>query len=236
MSFAQRTREIRGDESQEALAKRAGVSQQLINRIESGGVKESRKAALIAAAAGVNVKWLLYGEGPKYISGTRGPADTYTPDGQPVSVSTSETPTSYVRLPHYAAEVSAGEGFMLDESGVEVVQFLDVAKWWAEQHLPRDLSRIRVLTVRGDSMTPDMHHGDLLFVDASVQHFEDAGLYVLHWNGRALVKRLSPELRSGRLAITSSNPAYPTEYVEPGELSELHIGGRVAAWWSLRKF
>lgn len=153
-----------------------------------------------------------------------------------VTVSTRETRPGYVRLPHYSAEVSAGAGAEMDAAGFEVVQTLDVAKWWAEQHLPRDLSRVRVLSVRGDSMAPDMQHGDVLFVDTATASFDSPGLYVLNFQGRALVKRLVPELRTGRVAIISSNPAYPPEYVEPGELDSLHIGGRVAAWWTLRKF
>jgi len=153
-----------------------------------------------------------------------------------VTVSTRETRPGYVRLPHYSAEVSAGAGAEMNADGFEVVQTLDVAKWWAEQHLPRDLSRVRVLSVRGDSMAPDMQHGDVLFVDTATASFDSPGLYVLNFQGRALVKRLVPELRTGRVAIISSNPAYPPEYVEPGELDSLHIGGRVAAWWTLRKF
>lgn len=149
--------------------------------------------------------------------------------------SAAEIPPGYVRLPQYG-EVSAGGGAVVDESDLDVVRYLDVAERWAKQHLPRDLSRIRVLGVRGDSMAPDIQHDDVLFVDTGTRHFDAPGLYVLNWQGRALVKRLVPEMRSGRLAIVSTNPAYPPEYVEPGEIDQLHIGGRVSAWWTLRKF
>lgn len=65
MTFAKRLREIRGADSQEEFAKKAGVSQQLITKIEGGKTKESRKASLLAKAGGVNVDWLLHGTGPK---------------------------------------------------------------------------------------------------------------------------------------------------------------------------
>lgn len=160
-----------------------------------------------------------------------------TPDSDEfVTVSTREIRAGYVRLPHYNADVSAGPGADMDASAFEVVEMLDVARRWADQNLPRDLSRVRVLSVRGDSMAPDMQHGDVLFVDTGSTAFDSPGLYVLNFQGRALVKRLVPELRTGRVALVSTNPAYPTEYVERGELDALHIGGRVAAWWTLRKY
>lgn len=214
--------------SQIALARACGVSQPSVHGWLSGKSKFLRGENLLAAADALQVsrQWLATGDGS--------PDDSVAP--RPVTVSTRETRPGYVRLPHYSAEVSAGAGAEMDAAGFEVVQTLDVAKWWAEQHLPRDLSRVRVLSVRGDSMAPDMQHGDVLFVDTATASFDSPGLYVINFQGRALVKRLVPELRTGRVAIISSNPAYPPEYVEPGELDSLHIGGRVAAWWTLRKF
>jgi hypothetical protein len=141
----------------------------------------------------------------------------------------------YIRLPLLDVAVSAGTGAEVGNEG-EVVQYLDVAEWWAQQNLGRDLSRIRVLTARGDSMAPDIHPGDVLFVDVGVQRFEAPGVYVLNWQGRALVKRLVPELRTGRLALHSTNPAYPVEYVDPDEIDELHVSGRLRACWTLRRY
>jgi len=153
-----------------------------------------------------------------------------------VSIANSETPHGYIRLPQYAVTASAGSGAVVDDGDSEVVRFLDVAEWWAQANLPRDTDRVKILSVRGDSMAPDIQHGDVLFVDTGTRDFTAPGLYVLHWQGRALVKRLVPELANDRLAIVSSNPAYPTEYVDSRSIHSLHIGGRVAAWWTLRKF
>lgn len=214
--------------SQAELARRCGISQPSVNGWVSGKSKFLRGENLLAAADVLQVsrEWLATGKGE--------PDASIAP--QPITVSTREIRAGYVRLPHYNADVSAGPGADMDASAFEVVEMLDVARWWADQNLPRDLSRVRVLSVRGDSMAPDMQHGDVLFVDTGSTTFDSPGLYVLNFQGRALVKRLVPELRTGRVALVSTNPAYPTEYVERGELDALHIGGRVAAWWTLRRF
>src|SRR6185436_1379110 len=49
--------------SQEELARRAGVSQQLITKLERGEARESRKIANIAAAFGLSVEQLLHSAG-----------------------------------------------------------------------------------------------------------------------------------------------------------------------------
>lgn len=151
-------------------------------------------------------------------------------------VAAFENRPGYVRLPLLDVGISAGTGASVESYEGEVVQYLDVAEWWAQQHIGRDLARIRVLTARGDSMMPDIQPGDVMFVDVGVQGFEAPGVYVLNWQGRALVKRLVPELRTGRLGLHSTNPAYPVEYVDPNEIDQLHISGRVAACWTLRRY
>lgn len=150
-------------------------------------------------------------------------------------VATREISSGYVRLPLLSMVASMGDGNG-DSDPIEVVQFLDVAEWWAKENLPNRLDRIKVISSRGDSNAPLINHGDIIFVDTSTQHFEGEGLYVFNWQGRALIKRLSPNLRTGRMQIISANPAYPPEDISIEEINQLHIAGRVSAWWTLRKY
>lgn len=222
------------DHSQHEISSRTGISVAYLYQMTKGKGSQQRwcsdaNARLIETSMGLPRGWLDRVE----LEGTATPTQTAM-DVMRRSVARSETPQDYVRLPRYDAEVSAGAGALIDDSGADVVQLLDVARWWAEKHLPRDLSRVRVLGVRGDSMSPDLQDGDLCFVDTS-KTWDGPGVYVMNWNGSALVKRLVPEIKTGRLAIVSVNPAYPTEHVEPGELESLHIGGKVIAAWTLKR-
>lgn len=150
-------------------------------------------------------------------------------------VSAGEIPPGYVRLPLLAMEAGMGADVAIDEQP-DVVTHLDIAEWWARLHLPKPLDRVKIITGRGDSNAGLINHGDIVFVDTMTDHFDGEGLYVFNWNGRALIKRLVPNLRTGRLQIVSANPAYPPEDIETGELEQLHIAGRVAAWYTLRSF
>lgn len=217
------------------IAKRLNTSVQVVQNWKKRGI--SKEGALeIQRIYGFDPRWILGADG----GDGRAPARRVERNGTaveqlPTNVSASATRSGYVRLERLAIEVSAGGGTAVGNES-EVVEMLDVADWWAQQNLPRDLSKVRVVTARGDSMAPDIQHGDVLFVDISQPRFEAPGLYVMNWQGRALVKRLVPEIARGRLAIVSNNPAYPPEHIDEGEIDSLKIAGRVAAWWTLRKF
>jgi SOS-response transcriptional repressor LexA len=70
-TFALRLRESRLAKglSQNELADKAGVSQSLITKIESGNAQESRKASKLASVLGVDTNWLVTGKQPDYIEG-----------------------------------------------------------------------------------------------------------------------------------------------------------------------
>lgn len=154
-------------------------------------------------------------------------------DSTPVYISREETRPGYLRLPLLAMD--GGMGLDVQNDGpLEVVTDLDVAEWWATANFPKPLSRIKVMTGRGDSNAGLINHGDLVFVDTMTNFFDGEGLYVFNWQGRALIKRLAPDVRSNKLKIISANKQYDPEFIEVDELDELQIAGRVVAWWTLR--
>ncbi len=217
--------------SQEALAAECGVSQTTVSKIERGESEETRKAHLLAAACGVSTTWLITGRGPEKAPKMQ-LREADAPGYDLFAI--DETPAGYIRLPQLDVEASAGDG-MLNDSGLDVVRYLDVAEEWAQRNLPRDLERVRVMSARGDSMAPDILDGDVLFVDTAQDRFVGDGIYVFHWHGLLLVKRLAPQMARGTIAILSSNTSRAPEEITTSELDQLHVVGRVAAWWTLRK-
>lgn len=140
----------------------------------------------------------------------------------------------YIRLGLLSMEASMGHGTTNDDP-TEIVDFIDVAGWWADLHLPRPHERVKLITGRGDSNAPLINHGDIVFVDTMVDTFDGEGLYVFNWCGRALIKRLALNMRTNGLRIISANPSYPPEDIALADLDNLHISGRVIAWYTLRK-
>lgn len=153
---------------------------------------------------------------------------------EPSRFSIAETPSAYVRLPLLAMEAGMGTGTEID-APPEIIEHLDIARWWAESHLPRPISRVKLIVGRGDSNAPLINDGDIIFVDTARNTFDGEGFYVFNWQGAALVKRLVPDLRTKGVRIESANPNYSPQHVQADELEQLHIAGRVVAWYTLRR-
>lgn len=152
-------------------------------------------------------------------------------------VSILATPAGYVRFPKMGLPVGAGEGGDM-ESEPEVVQWIDISTQWAIDHLPAHASNICVFPVQGTSMVrAGIKPGDLLFVDTSVRHFEQDGYYMLRYRNGWQVKRLRANVLQQQLEIVSMpTTGDEVQPVAATEESMLTIGGKVAAWWELRKF
>lgn len=151
-------------------------------------------------------------------------------DGFP-KVFSHDLPNDRIRFERLDVVAALGDGYINNEA-VEVVDFVHVDKEWAREKLGGNLSRIQVITARGDSMQGTIEDGDVLFVDTSVRSFEGEGVYLLSFADGLKAKRLQASVGGGLLVI-SDNPRYRTETVEGGRLADLTICGRVRGAWHL---
>lgn len=213
MKFGQRLKEIRLSKNltMTDVEARAGLKVGNISRIEKGTqwVSEDSLHA-IAQALDVQVA-TLFTEG------------------------NFNSTSGYITFQRLNVQASAGSGSEPVEYP-DVLQEIRVLESWARQTLGVvDPSRVKIITCKGDSMTPTVRPGDIVFVDVSVRHFQAEGIYVLAWQNQLLLKRLNA-LFDGRLAIQSDNETnYKTEYVKAEQSDQLTICGRVLGWWTLRK-
>ena len=136
-----------------------------------------------------------------------------------------------IRFERLDVIASLGNGYVNNETA-EVVDYVHVDKAWAREKLGGNLSRIQVITARGDSMQGTIEDGDVLFVDTSVRWFEGEGVYLLSFADGLKAKRLQASVGGGLLVI-SDNPLYRTETVEDDKLEKLTICGRVRGAWHL---
>lgn len=228
--LAKRARKARiraGFELPGDAAKAIGCSRPLILRWESGDANRIGKYLLAAARTyRVNPDWLDLDS-----------SDDGYPYAQSVqAVSGDETQAGYVRVPQLDMPAGAGPGGDMEQEP-EIVRWLDVAQNWADEQFPKRLSHIRVLTARGDSMIgAGIMSGDLLFVDTGIKRYDGDGYYVIRFREGWQVKRLRADVISQKLEIVSmlTNREEARE-VLPEQEQELTIGGKVAAWWTLRK-
>lgn len=101
---------------------------------------------------------------------------------------------------YYDHAASAGTGQYLNDVRVERID------------LPVDVDADFVIPIKGDSMEPDYHDGDLVFIQTSVD-LNDGVIGVFNYNGEAYIKQLVIDTEQSYLH--SLNPAYKDMPITP---------------------
>ncbi len=101
---------------------------------------------------------------------------------------------------YYDHATSAGTGQYLNDVRVEQIE------------LPIDVDADFVIPIKGDSMEPDYHDGDLVFIQTSVD-LNDGVIGVFNYNGEAYIKQLVIDTEQAYLH--SLNPAYKDMPITP---------------------
>ena len=117
---------------------------------------------------------------------------------------------------YYDHPASAGTGQYLNDVRVERIE------------LPVDIDADFVIPIKGDSMEPDYHDGDLVFIQTSVD-LSDGVIGVFNYNGDAYIKQLI--IDEDQAYLHSLNPAYKDMPITPdtdfriiGEVVDLYRG------------
>ena len=117
---------------------------------------------------------------------------------------------------YYDHPASAGTGQYLNDVRVERIE------------LPVDVDADFVIPIKGDSMEPDYHDGDLVFIQTSVD-LNDGVIGVFNYNGDAYIKQLV--IDKDQAYLHSLNPAYKDMPITPdtdfriiGEVVDLYRG------------
>lgn len=101
---------------------------------------------------------------------------------------------------YYDHPASAGTGQYLNDVRVEQIE------------LPIDVDADFVIPIKGDSMEPDYHDGDLVFIQTSVD-LNDGVIGVFNYNGEAYIKQLVIDTEQAYLH--SLNPKYKDMPITP---------------------
>ena len=118
---------------------------------------------------------------------------------------------------YYDHPASAGTGQYLNDVRVERIE------------LPVDIDADFVIPIKGDSMEPDYHDGDLVFIQTSVD-LNNGVIGVFNYNGDAYIKQLV--IDKDQAYLHSLNPAYKDMPITPetdfriiGEVVDLYREG-----------
>lgn len=146
----------------------------------------------------------------------------------PVQAEDVETfdPLTSARIPVIDIQVAGGPGSPVPEF-VEILHPITFQLSWinAERLHPENL---KVVEVSGDSMEPILHNGEKVLIDISKTTVRNDRVFVIAYNNEARIKRLFLQA-DGRLRITSDNPnktRYPDEFIDGEEMNRVKIIGQ----------
>ena len=180
--------------TQSDLAKMIGVSQQAVERIESGATKSPRKIVFLASALQVRPEWLISGEGAQ--QGAPETLGQSTPDFPLAVASSSQKPIR--DLPVLGRAQGGSDGALVMEDGP-----ID----WT--YRPPALDRVDdafAVFVTGESMEPRYFAGDILYVHPSKPIRSGRHILIETRGHEGLIKRFD-RWTDDELHLTQYNPA-----------------------------
>ena len=195
-----------------------GLTTAAISQYKTGKILtlNALAAQKIADALGVNVEWLVTGEGnmikPNIISLDSADSD--------------KLPAGFVQIPEYKICFGAGEA---EEPTYEEIQDCVPAyfrsTFFSDRGInPKNCKRFKVI---GDSMIPLINDGDYITVDCTPKDYiENNQIYALVFDHSLRIKRLIKSFKT--LTIRSDNSIYPDEVLTLEEAAQMiHIIGKV---------
>lgn len=187
------------------LSKLLGISTSAMSGYRKRQSLPMEQCIKIAEQTGVSLDWLILGKG--------------TPQTQPSSPVQDYDDQDAVWVPLYDVYASAGGGE--DVWGEEIEQYIPFSRVWLNQKNLHSKS-LSCVKVRGDSMEPTLNNGDVILVNTARQVGD--GVFVVRIGSLLRVKRLQT-LLNGSLKISSDNPIYESETLNPKENSDFAIIG-----------
>ncbi|MBI1214948.1 MAG: helix-turn-helix domain-containing protein [Alphaproteobacteria bacterium] len=220
--------------SQKGLAVKAGLNETAVRDILRGRSKDPQLSTLRALANVLqcNVED-FYRDLPLPGAGEKpGVRDSIWP---PDICAAAET-----LLPSAASEMVVIDEVDIDNAhGIEALRagrkHVVLRRWclppdFLRQRSTADFSKLKIVSVEGDAMTPEFQPGDRVMVDTSDVLPTPPGVFIV-WDGMGLSLRrceVRPGSSPSRLVLSAGNPDYESHEVP---FRESVIGGRVIAKW-----
>jgi SOS-response transcriptional repressor LexA len=215
-------RDSLGVKNQTKFAEKIGITQTSLSKYENGTVDIPDDVKLKISGFGINLHWLLTGEGEMFLSSRERSLEN-----------TQKTGGGY-KVPLLSQKVSCGEGVnWLDEQNVK--GFLDIFSW-----IPRRMvGRIYAFSVEGNSMVgAGIKNGDYVLFSAEEDQRLIDDIYVFSLDNEVFCKQLEFDRILNRIKIYSLRVAD----IEKAELlrtinagdadfaDRFHLFGRVFSW------
>ncbi len=195
--------------SRRTFGEATGLSEAKIQAIEIGKQRiDHISLSNIAKFLGIDTNWLLgLGSGTAVITPLNG----------------HRRAPGLTTIPKLDVRVSAGTG-QPSYSEDEVGRYAVKASWLERRGLKPE--NLKVVTVVGDSMEPDLYDEDRIIIDCSQTELKDSFMYAVRFSGDVFVKRIQ-RLPDDRALLISKNADYPSMPVDSD--MDFKVIGRVVS-------
>lgn len=212
---------------QEALAKKAGISQTAVFKLVSGKTLQTRKIAELAKALNVSIEWLATGVGEKHILKPVSNAEWM--GGFELWDNETPLPPDEVALPFFReVKLSAGPG------STEVIQNHGCTLRFARSTLKKQSvqpEHAYCVTVKGNSMEPVLPDGCTIGIDTGSTDVVSGEWYAIDHLGELRVKVVYKQPGGGYRLRSFNIDEWPDELVSADSVKIL---GRVFWYAGLR--
>jgi phage repressor protein C with HTH and peptisase S24 domain len=176
--------------------------------------------SVAAAFPSVDVQWLNTGHGEMLKKETENPSKVSSEE----SITKRRAPETLASYEYHrtrlvtiyeptSVEVSAGDGGLIPLGEIASTD-VDIPSFVLRRILDRTTlpDSLGAIVVRGDSMEPEVKHGDIVFFERCDQ-IEDAGRYIIRLDGGISLKKV--QRRGGHVyRIIPANPDYDHEDIQ----------------------
>lgn len=214
--------------TQAAFCEKYGHKLRTYQKNEAGSNEAGIELTESFARAGVNVNWLLTGDGDMLLADAARQLQE-----RPAAQYMKEAADVYVNIPLYNnVQAAAGAGALVGEEVAD--GFMRFSEEWLRIELGVRLRDLYLIRASGDSMEPTFRSGDALLVDRRAINPDREGIYIMRSGASLLVKRLQL-LPGRRVRVSSDNPLYQPYELLVSELNDddVVVIGRVV--WSGRR-
>lgn len=204
MSIGSRVKQARKQAkmTQIELAARAGLKQSTISDLEVGKSQGTTNLASLAAALGVSALWLETGRGPTRPGDPTGAEVLDLPPGATRVIAVEDDDPSIVQIKKVRLKVQAGiTGFQIEPEHYDG-ETQGVPRKWVEREGLSQEALISIV-VKGESMEPALYEGDVIVVNTRDMKLIDGAVYVVNYEGEAVVKRMIRD--AGQWWLASDN-------------------------------
>jgi phage repressor protein C with HTH and peptisase S24 domain len=184
--------------NQSEMARFIGVSPQAVQKWIAGGSEPRGKNLEMAAEfLGVTPAFLKFG-----LQVERAAEMNQMPPGMMRVRAVDEDDPAITQIKKVRLKVQAGiTGFQVEPEHYEGETHGVPTKWVEREGLSR--SSLLVLVVKGESMVPALYEGDIIVVNTADKSLVSGSVYVINYEGEAVVKRMIRD--AGQWWLTSDN-------------------------------